>query len=82
MKEYYCEKGQIYSKDLACAPGKECVEGACVESACEDSDDGKDTSLKSEKIGRVYAYTMGDFDEALGSAGLSRGDIELFMDRV
>jgi len=43
---------------------------------------GKDTTLKSEKIGRVYAYTMGDFDEALGSAGLSRGDIELFMDRV
>jgi len=43
---------------------------------------GKDASLKSEKIGRVYAYTMGDFDEALGSAGLSRGDIELFMDRV
>ena len=43
---------------------------------------GKDTTLKSEKIGRVYAYTMGDFDEALGSAGLSRADIELFMDRV
>lgn len=43
---------------------------------------GKDASLKSEKIGRVYAYTMGDLDEALGSAGLSRGDIELFMDRV
>ncbi len=43
---------------------------------------GKDTTLKSEKIGRVYAYTMGDFDDALGSAGLSRGDIELFMDRV
>jgi len=43
---------------------------------------GKDTTLKSEKIGRVYAYTMGDFDEALSSAGLSRGDIELFMDRV
>ena len=43
---------------------------------------GKDTTLKSEKIGRVYAYTMGDFNEALGSAGLSRGDIELFMDRV
>jgi len=43
---------------------------------------GKDTTLKSEKIGRVYAYTMGDFDKALGSAGLSRGDIELFMDRV
>ena len=43
---------------------------------------GKDTTLKSEKIGRVYAYTMGDFDKALGSAGLSRGDIELFMDRI
>jgi len=43
---------------------------------------GKDTTLKSEKIGRVYAYTMGDFDKALSSAGLSRGDIELFMDRV
>lgn len=43
---------------------------------------GKDTSLKSEKIGRVYAYTVGDLNEALGSAGLSKGDIELFMDRV
>jgi len=42
----------------------------------------KDASLKSEKIGRVYAYTTGDLDTALGSAGLSRGDIELFMDRM
>lgn len=43
---------------------------------------GKDGSLKSEKIGRVYAYTTGDLDKALGSAGLSWGDIDLFKDRV
>ncbi len=43
---------------------------------------GRDTSLKSEKIGRVYSYTMGDLNKTLSSAGLSMGDIDLFKDKV
>ncbi len=42
---------------------------------------GKDTALKSEKIGRVYAYTMGDLENALAGTGLM-DEINLFMERV
>jgi len=41
----------------------------------------KDPSLKSEKIGRVYAYTMGDLTSALSATGLL-DEINLFMERV
>jgi len=42
---------------------------------------GKDSTLKSEKIGRVYAYTMGDMENALKGTGLL-DEINLFMARV
>lgn len=45
VKEYYCTSGKIVSRDITCELGMECSDGACVESACEDSDGGKDTSV-------------------------------------
>ena len=42
---------------------------------------GKDPTLKSETIGRVYSYTMGDLEKALSSAGLLE-EINLFKARV
>jgi len=43
---------------------------------------GKDASLKSEKIGRVYAYTMGDIDAALSGTPGMLADLELFKSRL
>ncbi|MEW6748928.1 MAG: Kazal-type serine protease inhibitor domain-containing protein [Candidatus Micrarchaeota archaeon] len=44
VTEYYCSAGKAVSKDIACEAGFVCEDGACVESACEDSDGGKDAS--------------------------------------
>ena len=41
----------------------------------------KDSALKSEKIGRVYAYTMGDLTSVLAATGLL-DEINLFMARI
>lgn len=41
----------------------------------------KDPGLKSEKIGRVYAYTMGDLENALSASGLME-EINLFKARI
>jgi len=41
----------------------------------------KDSALKSEKIGRVYAYTMGDLTSVLTATGLL-DEINLFMARI
>jgi len=41
----------------------------------------KDVGLKSEKIGRVYAYTMGEAEKALAGTGLME-EINLFKSRV
>jgi len=40
-----------------------------------------DPALKSEKIGRVYAYTRGDLESALSATGLL-DEINLFMARI
>ncbi len=42
--EYYCKAGAIASETVDCPSSQHCVEGACVEFECEDSDDGQDTS--------------------------------------
>jgi len=42
VKEYYCSNGSISSKNIACGSGKSCVDGACVEKPCADTDSGKD----------------------------------------
>ena len=41
----------------------------------------KDSALKSEQIGRVYAYTLGDMENALKGTGLL-DEINLFMARI
>ena len=40
----------------------------------------KDPSMKSEQIGRVYSYTLGDLDKALSKAFLS--DLDYFKSRL
>ena len=40
----------------------------------------KDPTVKSEKIGRVYAYTLGDLEKALSSSLLA--ELELFQSRL
>ncbi|MCP4647963.1 MAG: hypothetical protein GY852_09580 [bacterium] len=42
--EYYCKAGAITSETVDCASNEKCVDGACVEHECEDSDGGQDTS--------------------------------------
>lgn len=38
--EYYCSNNKILSKEIACGNGKSCENGACVASACTDTDGG------------------------------------------
>ena len=42
VKEYYCANGSISSQDIACGSSESCVDGACVEKPCSDTDSGKD----------------------------------------
>ncbi len=49
--EYYCSNNQILSKVLACASGKVCEDGACVVSACTDTDGGFDIYEKGSARG-------------------------------
>jgi len=42
--EYYCKNGAITSETVDCPSNQHCIDGACVEFECEDSDDGQDTS--------------------------------------
>lgn len=45
VKEYYCESGQVKSKNIACASGKVCQAGKCVEPTCTDSDNGQNKEV-------------------------------------
>jgi hypothetical protein len=54
VKEYYCEGGKTNSKEIVCAQGMSCVNGACVKTLCTDSDGGKDPAVKgTAKSGSV-----------------------------
>ncbi len=44
LQEYYCSRGEIASEYIYCAQG--CVDGACQEFACSDSDGGKNVYVK------------------------------------
>jgi hypothetical protein len=46
LKEYYCEAGTVAFKEMDCPLKQHCVDGACVDYACMDSDGGK---VKSKK---------------------------------
>lgn len=45
LKEFYCKDGAPASADLDCDAGFSCISGACVAIPCNDSDNGKDTSV-------------------------------------
>jgi hypothetical protein len=49
--EFYCSNNQILSKVIACASGKACEDGACVVSACTDTDGGFDIYVKGSTRG-------------------------------
>ncbi|MFP3949485.1 MAG: Kazal-type serine protease inhibitor family protein [Candidatus Micrarchaeia archaeon] len=42
VKEFICSEGAISFELVDCPPSQHCVEGACVEYECEDSDGGED----------------------------------------
>ena len=41
LKEYYCEGGTLASKIVDCPEGQHCLDGACIEHECIDSDGGQ-----------------------------------------
>lgn len=61
VKEFYCTRDTISSRDIECDTGMECVDGACVEGMCEDSDGGKDASVK----GTTEKGTLSQTDSCL-----------------
>ncbi len=44
--EYFCSGDQADSVEIECAEGHECIDGACIEAVCTDSDSGHDYSEK------------------------------------
>jgi hypothetical protein len=42
LREYYCVAGEIVTEDVECPQGWRCVEAACKEDACLDTDNGYD----------------------------------------
>ncbi|MFH1685567.1 MAG: Kazal-type serine protease inhibitor [Candidatus Micrarchaeota archaeon] len=42
VTEYYCDGSVVTSKTVDCSLGQQCVDGACVEYPCSDSDGGED----------------------------------------
>jgi hypothetical protein len=42
LNEYYCEGGKVQLKTVDCPTGQKCIDGACTEQYCSDSDDGED----------------------------------------
>jgi hypothetical protein len=46
VKEFICDGDEIAFQYLECDSDQHCVDGACADYECEDSDDGKDVSTK------------------------------------
>jgi len=57
VKEYYCAEDAVASEDMACGAGRQCVDGACIESACTDSDGGKNATIAGSVVKGSDTYT-------------------------
>ncbi len=73
--EYYCKAGAIESETIDCQANEKCVDGACVEHECEDSDEGQDTSqagtvTKGDVIQEDACYDPNTVKEYYCEAGL------------
>ncbi|HSB46559.1 MAG TPA: Kazal-type serine protease inhibitor family protein [Candidatus Bilamarchaeum sp.] len=64
VKEFYCDGGKANSKEIVCASGMSCVNGACVKTLCTDSDGGKDPAIK----GTAKAGSVSQTDSCDGNA--------------
>ncbi|MBD3210875.1 hypothetical protein GF318_05850, partial [Candidatus Micrarchaeota archaeon] len=56
LKEYYCDGEDLAFKYIECQEEEHCVDGACIEYQCEDSDGGKE---KTEKGTTTYMEESG-----------------------
>jgi hypothetical protein len=63
VTEYYCDAAEVKSKEIDCSSGKQCVDGACVEAACSDTDGGSDQYQK----GTVTKGELTETDECYGT---------------
>lgn len=59
VKEYHCEGNSIASENIACGSGEVCMNGACVEAACMDSDGGYNIYAKGTL--RAGSATYSDY---------------------
>lgn len=66
VKEYYCDAGTAKTDEIDCGEGMQCVNGACIEASCSDSDGGKDAS----KSGTVTKGKDTFADSCSGASGV------------
>jgi len=63
IEEAYCSGSNAVSEPFSCPAGYACTGGECVKAPCQDSDDGKDKSVK----GTVTAPGKSQTDECSGA---------------
>lgn len=67
VTEYYCDGGSAKSKSMECASGSRCLDGACVEGSCSDTDGGDDQYV----AGSVTKADISQADKCLSPTKLT-----------
>ena len=72
VREYYCQASGMVEENIDCPAGFKCINAACKEEACTDSDDG----ISITKSGAISKGSEVQKDECIGETNL----VEFYCD--